>query len=105
MNLNADSDANGSGSLTLAASALAGLSQQAQLNASDGAAFDDFGTTVALSTDGMTAIVGAPEDTVGSNGSQGSAYIFTRSGDMWIQQQKLTASDGAPSTTLAAPWR
>ena len=27
----------------------------------------------------------------------GSAYVFTRSGTVWSQQQKLTASDGAAS--------
>jgi hypothetical protein len=68
-------------------------SQQQKLTASDGAAFDSFGQSVAIS--GETAIVGAPLDDVGANGNQGSAYVFVRVGATWSQQQKLTASDGA----------
>jgi len=67
--------------------------QQGVLTASDGAANDHFGNSVALSGD--TALVGATGDDVGANDSQGSAYIFTRSGTTWTQQEKLTASDGA----------
>jgi hypothetical protein len=47
---------------------------------------------VALSGD--TALVGSPGDTVGANSSQGSAYLFTRSGTAWSQQRRLTAADG-----------
>ena len=67
--------------------------QQAKLTASDGAADDYFGYSVALSGD--TALVGAYWDDVGANYDQGSAYVFTRSGTTWTQQAKLTASDGA----------
>jgi len=70
-------------------------SQQARLTAADGAAGDRFGTSVALSVD--TALVEAPNQTVGANSNQGSAYVFTRSGTTWTQQAKLTASDGAAS--------
>jgi len=68
-------------------------SQQAKLTASDGAAGDYFGASVALSGD--TALVGADNDNVAGNAYQGSAYIFTRSGTVWSQQAHLTASDGA----------
>jgi hypothetical protein len=68
-------------------------SQQAELTASDGAASDSFGYAVAI--DGNTAVVGAPWDNVGATIGQGSAYVFTRSGIIWSEQQKLTASDGA----------
>jgi len=68
-------------------------SQQAKLTASDGAAGDWFGYSIAIL--GNTALVGAPIAAVGSNLNQGSAYIFTRSGSVWSQQAKLTASDGA----------
>jgi uncharacterized repeat protein (TIGR01451 family) len=67
-------------------------SQQQELTASDGAANDEFGNSVAVSGD--TAVIGASTKTVGSNGWQGAAYVFTRSGTIWSQQQKLTASDG-----------
>src|SRR5207249_3825977 len=32
---------------------------------------------------------------VGRNVRQGSAYVFERQGGGWVEQQKLTASDGA----------
>ena len=66
--------------------------QQAKLTASDAAAGDEFGTFVFISDD--TAIVGATlNDDGGSN--SGAAYVFTRSGSVWTQQAKLTASDAA----------
>ena len=66
-------------------------SQQQELTASDGAAFDSFGERLALSADGNTALIGAKL----KNNQQGAAYVFVRSGTTWSQQQKLTASDGA----------
>jgi hypothetical protein len=68
-------------------------SQQAKLTASDGAAFDFFGYSVALSGD--TALVGAYADDIAAGANAGSAYVFTRSGSSWSQQAKLTAGDGA----------
>ncbi|APR88448.1 Thiamin-phosphate pyrophosphorylase [Minicystis rosea] len=65
---------------------------QQKLTASDGAANDSFGTSVALSGD--TAVIGAyADDTTVVNA--GSAYVFVRSAGVWTQQQQLTASDGA----------
>ena len=69
--------------------------QQQKLTASDGAAVDNFGYSVAISGD--TVIVGALIDDNAGGTDAGSAYIFTRSGSIWTQQQKLTASDGAAS--------
>jgi hypothetical protein len=71
------------------------LIQQQKLTASDGAATDEFGSSVSLSSDGNTALVGAPDKHFGSNYNQGAAYVFTRSGSTWSEQQKLTVSDGA----------
>jgi hypothetical protein len=68
-------------------------SQQAQLNANDGSANDQFGHSVALLED--TALVGAWNDDVGANANQGSAYVFVRSGVAWTQQAQLTAANGA----------
>ena len=66
--------------------------EQQKLTASDGAATDYFGFSVAVSGD--TAVIGTPyDDDKGSN--SGSAYVFVRSGGVWTEQQKLTASDGA----------
>jgi FG-GAP repeat len=72
--------------------------QQPELTASDGAAGDYFGYSVALS--GTTALVGAYLKTIGSNGTQGAAYVFTFNGSTWVQQQELTASDGARGTNF-----
>jgi hypothetical protein len=48
-----------------------------------------FGSSVALSADGNTALIGAPYD----NNSVGGAYVFTRSGSTWTQQgEKLVAA-------------
>ncbi len=66
--------------------------QQAKLTASDGAALDCFGSSVALAGD--TAVIGAPGPGELMTGS-GSAYVFTRSGSTWSEQATLTASDGA----------
>jgi hypothetical protein len=66
--------------------------QETKLNASDGAASDLFGASVALV--GNTAVVGARQDFSAPIGN-GKVYVFTRSGTVWSEQQKLTASDGA----------
>ena len=67
-------------------------SQQQKIVASDAQASDQFGGNVAITGD--TIVVGALyEDAGGSNA--GAAYVFTRSGTTWSQQQKLVASDAA----------
>ena len=48
--------------------------QAVKLTAEDGAVGDMLGATVALS--GFVLLAGAPGDDIGSNGDQGSAYIF-----------------------------
>jgi len=68
------------------------------LIASDGAADDNFGNAVAISSD--TIVVGADKDTVGGNSNQGSAYIFERNAggaNNWGEVKHLAASDGAQS--------
>lgn len=65
--------------------------QQARSGASDAASGDRLGTSVSISSDGNTAVVGAPA----KNLSTGAAYVFTRSGTTWSQQAKLTAADAA----------
>ena len=74
------------------ADGLGGWTLEAELTASDAAAGDQFGGSVSVSGD--TAVVGASGDDDGGS-SSGSAYVFTRSGGVWTQQQKLTASDAA----------
>lgn len=69
--------------------------QTQKLTADDGAAIDFFGISIGLS--GSTAFVGADDAQIGNNGSQGTAYVFTESGGVWTQSQKLVADDGGPS--------
>ncbi len=48
------------------------------------------GSSVAISRDGNTALVGGPND----NSGIGAAWVFTRSGDAWVQDgSKLVGSD------------
>jgi hypothetical protein len=55
-----------------------------------------FGTSVALSADGETLLVGAPHDT---NENNGAAWVFLRSGEAWVQQgKKLTGAGGVPKS-------
>jgi hypothetical protein len=72
--------------------------QQQELLASDGAASDAFGVSVALS--GGTAVVGAQNKTVDASSGQGAVYVFTLTGSTWTQQQELTASDGAANSSF-----
>ena len=44
-----------------------------------------FGASVAVSSDGGTALVGAPADT----SNNGAAFVFVRSGSTWSQQAEL----------------
>ncbi len=64
----------------------------AKLTASDGSANDAFGIGVAISSN--YAMVGAFADDDNGDGS-GSAYLFQRIMDSWVEVAKLTASDGA----------
>jgi len=64
------------------------------LLASDGATNDHFGVAVAISGDGNTVLVGAYEAANSPYTKQGAAYVFTWSGAAWIQQVKLTESNG-----------
>lgn len=68
--------------------------QQQKLVASDGDAEDIFGIAVSLSNDGTTALVGASGDEDPNGERSGSAYVFTRDGGSWSQQQKLTPENG-----------
>ena len=65
-----------------------------KLTASDAAADDRFGISVAFSNNGLLAI-GAYNDDVTGNDNKGSVYLFSGSGTNWTQQTKLTASDAA----------
>jgi hypothetical protein len=59
------------------------------LTATDAAAGDNFGTSVAL--DGTKALVGSPY----GGARNGAAYLYQRSGTSWFPSLQLLASDGA----------
>jgi hypothetical protein len=68
-----------------------GWNQISKLKASDGTSNDEFGISVSVS--GTFAIIGASlDDDLGTN--SGSAYAFRQSGSLWVQQSKITPSDG-----------
>jgi hypothetical protein len=62
--------------------------EEAKLTPSDGTTGDDFGGSVSISGD--YAIIG----TYGHTGFEGAAYIFRREGSNWMEEAKLTPSDG-----------
>jgi hypothetical protein len=71
--------------------------QLAELTASNAAAGDDFGNSVALS--GTTAVIGAFHKA----STAGAAYVFTGSGSVWQQTQQLTTpADATPNGAFGA---
>ncbi len=68
-------------------------SELQKLVAADGAAFDNFGISVAVQ-DG-TIMVGSSQAAINGNGAQGAVYVFTSDNGSFQQTQKLTAADGA----------
>ena len=71
------------------------FAQQAKLDPSDNASYDNFGSSVAFNADATYLVAGA-EDEKGDpylGTSAGAAYVFTRSGTTWTEQQKLVSSD------------
>jgi uncharacterized repeat protein (TIGR03803 family) len=72
-----------------------GWAQQDKLTVSS---TSGLGAAVALSADGNTLVAGAPGDLDINSLNVGAAFIFTRSGTTWSQQQKLV---GTGNTTGA----
>ncbi len=69
--------------------------QQQKLTASDGSVGDRFGSSVSISGDGNIIVIGAPLANIDNKSDQGSSYLFVRSKELWIEQQKLSAFDGS----------
>ena len=66
------------------------IQQGSKLTAGDESGEAGFGSAVAVSADGNTALIGGSAD----NNDNGAAWVFTRSGGTWTQQgPKLTPSD------------
>jgi hypothetical protein len=81
-----------------------GWSQQAYVKASNPDTGDELGEAVALSSDGDTLAIDAPEessDATGIDGNQsdnsakesGAVYVFSRAGQTWTQQAYVKASN------------
>jgi hypothetical protein len=74
---------------------------KAKLTASDGTAGDSFASSISLA--GNTLVAGAANATIGSNSSQGAAYVFVKGTGGWstaTQTAKLTASNGLAGDDL-----
>jgi hypothetical protein len=67
--------------------------EAAKLTASDGAAGDEFGNSLAV--DGNTVVVGDPNATVNGLGNQGAAYVFG------FVRTTTTGASCSPSTVVA----
>lgn len=100
----ANNGANGSGAAYVFSRAGSTWTQQSYLKAFNTGALDAFGTSVALSANGNTLVVGAPyEDSnakgVGGNQTDesafeaGAVYSYTRTGTTWSSQSYIKASN------------
>lgn len=76
--------------------------QQAKLLASNKAASNNFGTSVALASSGNLALIGAEGQSEGALTKNGAGYVFTRSGTAWTELTILRASDAASNDLLGA---
>ncbi len=77
-----ESDNGGAGAAWIFTRSGSVWTQQAKLVGAGAAGSAFLGTSVALSADGNTALVGGSND----NGSVGAAWVFVRSGGVWTQQ-------------------
>jgi FG-GAP repeat len=79
----------------------ANMTQTAEMRSPNPAQFDGFAQSVAIGNNAI--LIGAPGTTVGSNASQGAAYLFIKPATGWRNTTKaseLTASDGAANDVL-----
>ncbi len=66
---------------------------EAKLIGSENSAFDSFGISVAIK--GNRIVCGAYGNSDLNQTEVGSAYVFHRTNGLWLQEQELTANDGA----------
>jgi FG-GAP repeat len=87
-------------------------SQQAYAKASNTGAGDQFGTSIALSSDGNTLAAGAPFEASGSTGvnstpdetasGAGAAYVYVRAAGTWSQQAYVKASNAGAGDNFSS---
>lgn len=92
-----DDSGTGSGAAYIFVRTGSSWTQEAKFGAFDGAALDQFGTTVTINGD--TAAVGAPGDDDGGQAS-GSAYVYRLQAGVWQFEAKLVANDPAADAAL-----
>jgi hypothetical protein len=100
-----DNDTSGRGTAWVFVLNAGNYTQQSRLTPNDatGAGNTAFGSSVALSADGNTALIGGPGDGTGPQSGEGAAWVFTRTLSIWSQQgSKLTASDAASSSAFGS---
>jgi hypothetical protein len=107
MGINGDqtnNDTSNSGAVYVFTHTLGTWTQEAYIKASNTDESDEFGSSIAISADGNTILVGAPRERSfdkGINGYQasnnfanaGAAYAFRRNDDNWSQQAYIKASN------------
>jgi hypothetical protein len=77
--------------------------QSAQLEPGDGAAYDSFGWSLAISgaSAPYSVLVGAPSHEVGSSPNAGVAYAFVGSGAGWTLRSEIASPDAAAEGEFA----
>jgi hypothetical protein len=94
--LSADGDV---GAVVVFVRAASGWVQQVLLTANDETGPGCFGSSVGISADGRTVVVGGAQD----NGFEGGAWVFTRTGSTWAQDgPRLVPSDATVPTAGGA---
>ena len=68
--------------------------EEQKLTGSENSVADSFGFSVAIQSD--TIVCGAFGNSDAGQSEVGSAYVFRRTQNGWLEQQELTASDAAP---------
>jgi FG-GAP repeat len=77
-----------------------GWTQQTELTSKEALGEAAFGFSVALSSDGNTALIGGPFE----DGFDGAAWVFTRSGVEWKQLgPKITGNEEIPTVPIGYP--
>jgi len=75
--------------------------QTAKITGNDAQISDNFGTSVSINSLGNVALIGAYNADPNGINAAGSAYIFTGSGNSWVQTAKITGNDAAANDFFA----
>lgn len=70
-----------------------GWNEQTKITPEDNNRVQFFGTSVALTGDGTTAVVGAPDTWNSNDEPLGATYVFSNTNQGWMQENKLTPNN------------